>query len=242
MINVGNYTFTLIDARNTLGKFEELWDGYLLDHDPTAFQDRRSEVLDGFAGLDLDTASEAELTKPLTSAWTAFLELGPALRSGAADVEGGRQQGSVDFLALSKGGVPKSGVQAVDIDYRGVIGDAQKNRMLHGHPFQALCLWSSDVIEKLQTDGHPLSAGQAGENVTVGGIDWGRVRPGARLAFGSVLCEVSTYTSPCAKNSAWFLDGDFKVMDVANGPVSRVYATVIEPGRVTVGDRATLEP
>lgn len=242
MINVGNYTFTLIDARKTLGKFEELWDGYLVGYDSAAFQDRRDEVLDGFVTLDLDTATEAQLTKPLTSAWTALLELGQGLRAGAADTEGGRQQGSVEFLALSKGGVPKSGVGAVDIDYRGVMGDAQKNRMLHGRPFQALCLWSSDVIEKFQADGHPVSAGQAGENVTIGGIDWGQVRPGARLAFGSVLCEVSTYTSPCAQNAAWFVDGDFKVMDIANGPVSRVYAIVIEPGRVTVGDRATLEP
>jgi MOSC domain-containing protein YiiM len=26
------------------------------------------------------------------------------------------------------------------------------------------------------------------------------------------------------------------------GPVSRVYASVLEPGRITVGDAATLEP
>ena len=107
MINVGNYTFTLIDARKTLGKFEELWDGYLVDYDPAAFQDRRSEVVEGFAALDLDTASEAQLTKPLTSAWTAFLELGQALRSGAAEADGSRQQGSVDFWPSARVGCPR---------------------------------------------------------------------------------------------------------------------------------------
>ena len=55
-------------------------------------------------------------------------------------------------------------------------------------------------------------------------------------------CFAKEDAKAAGAQEAWFVDGDFKVMDIANGPVSRVYATVIEPGRVTVGDRATLEP
>ena len=59
---------------------------------------------------------------------------------------------------------------------------------------------------------------------------------------GTVLCEVSAYALPCASNKPWFIDGDFHVMHHERGPVSRVYATVLEPGRIAVGDPAILEP
>jgi MOSC domain-containing protein YiiM len=53
---------------------------------------------------------------------------------------------------------------------------------------------------------------------------------------------VSAYATPCKKNAAWFLDGRFGLMHERHGPVSRVYATVLEPGAVAVGDAVTLEP
>ncbi len=247
MINVGNHTFSLVDARKTLELLDHLWDGYIsafLEAAPSgtavdpAIEARRSEVMALVQDLDLETASEAELTKPLTEAWTAFLDLGPALR---ADVEGRSLEGTVEFLASSKGGVPKKGVDAIEVDYRGVIGDIQQNRMLHGRPFQALCLWSSEVIDELKAAGHSIAPGNAGENVTISGIDWAQVRPGSRFAMGTVLCEVSTFTAPCSKNAEWFSEGNFNVMHIDHGPVSRVYATVIEPGRVAVGDRVSFE-
>lgn len=239
MINVGNHTFSLIDARKTIGGFEELWSGYVADRDHAAVDSLRADVLPMLAGLDLETASEADLTKPLTAVWNTLLSVGQALRNG---VEPARHQGEVAFLASSKGGVPKKSVNAVEVDFRGVIGDVQKNRLLHGRPFQALCLWSSEVIESLRADGHPIAPGLAGENVTLSGFDWSNLRPGARLALGTVLCEVSSFTDPCAQNAAWFIDGEVGVMNQRRGAVSRVYATIVEPGRVSVGDSVTLEP
>ena len=43
-------------------------------------------------------------------------------------------------------------------------------------------------------------------------------------------------------NKRWFIDGDYSVMHHERGPVSRVYATVLEPGDITTGDSAILEP
>jgi MOSC domain-containing protein YiiM len=63
-----------------------------------------------------------------------------------------------------------------------------------------------------------------------------------RLRLGDVLCEVSCYAPPCSSNKPFFIDGDFEVMHHGRGPVSRVYATVLEPGRVRTGDAAILEP
>jgi MOSC domain-containing protein YiiM len=57
-----------------------------------------------------------------------------------------------------------------------------------------------------------------------------------------VLCEVSAYAFPCKQNTAWFRDGDFMAMWAGNGPVSRLYATVLQPGRIATGDPAILEP
>jgi MOSC domain-containing protein YiiM len=63
-----------------------------------------------------------------------------------------------------------------------------------------------------------------------------------RLRLGEVLCEVSSYAFPCKKNAQWFRDGEFMTMWAGRGPVSRVYATVLEPGRISQGDSAILEP
>ena len=90
--------------------------------------------------------------------------------------------------------------------------------------------------------GHPLEPGRAGENITITGLQWADVRAGVRLRVGEVLCEVSAYTLPCTTNRRWFINGDFNVMHHERGPVSRVYATVLEPGRIGTGDAAVLEP
>lgn len=73
-------------------------------------------------------------------------------------------------------------------------------------------------------------------------MPWHLVRPGVRLQLGTVLCEVSAFALPCAKNAGWFLNRQFDLMHHRHGPVSRVYATVIEPGAIAVGDSAVLEP
>ncbi len=76
------------------------------------------------------------------------------------------------------GGVPKHGVERIEVGWSGAMGDRQGDRRHHGRPFQALCLWSADTIAALRAEGHPIEAGLAGENVTVAGIDWAAVRPG----------------------------------------------------------------
>ena len=73
-------------------------------------------------------------------------------------------------------------------------------------------------------------------------VTWADVRPGVRLRLGSVLCVVSAFAIPCTHNKAWFIDGDFELMHHDRGPVSRVYATVLEPGSIATGDGAVLEP
>lgn len=60
---------------------------------------------------------------------------------------------------------------------------------LHRHAWQALCLWSAEVIDELRAEGHQLAPGNAGENLTLSGLDWGARRPGTRVRAGSLLAE-----------------------------------------------------
>jgi MOSC domain-containing protein YiiM len=154
-----------------------------------------------------------------------------------------RRQASVAGLFVSDGGVPKLPIESASVGYRGVAGDRQAARQHHGRVWQALCLYSSDVVDALAAEGHPIAPGRAGENVSIRGLDWSDVRPGVQVRIGEVLAEVSAYSTPCSKNAAWFADRDFHRIDHALHPGwSRVYASVLEDGDVTVGDQVTLEP
>ena len=153
------------------------------------------------------------------------------------------QEGVVAQLNTSGGGVPKQPVDMVEVTDRGVVGDVQADRRNHGRPLQALCIWSSEVIEALQAEGHPIEPGAAGENITVRGIDWTTIRTGVQLRIGDVLAEISAYATPCSKNAAWFEDRDFNRMDHARHPGwSRAYAWVREPGTIRAGDPVVVEP
>ncbi|HJR38670.1 MAG TPA: MOSC domain-containing protein, partial [Nocardioidaceae bacterium] len=146
-------------------------------------------------------------------------------------------------LSASDGGVPKRPVKVAEVGDRGLVGDRQADRRNHGRPLQALCLWSTEVIQALQAEGHPIEPGAAGENVTISGIDWSTLRTGVQLLIGDVLAEVSAYATPCAKNAAWFADREFRRMDHDRHPGwSRVYAWVREPGTIRLGDAAVVEP
>jgi hypothetical protein len=155
-----------------------------------------------------------------------------------------RDEGRIVGLFASGGGVPKAPIPEAMVGYRGVQGDRQAARQHHGRVWQALCLWSADVVERLAGEGHPIAIGNAGENVSVTGLDWGRLRPGTRVALGDdVLVEVSAYATPCKKNAGWFLDGDFNRMnhDRERG-ISRVYASVLRDGTIAPGDTVIVEP
>lgn len=153
------------------------------------------------------------------------------------------QQGTVLRVNASDGGVPKASIGGADIGRRGVEGDRQGNRKHHGRPFQALCLWSTEVIEELAAQGHPIAAGSAGENVTISGLDWSTLRPGTLLRIGSALAEVSFPATPCKHQTQWFTDGDFRRIDYDRNPQwARWYTWVREPGRVDEGDAVVVRP
>ena len=146
------------------------------------------------------------------------------------------RQGTIQAVYVSGGGVPKRPVASAWISASGVEGDRQRDRRLHGGPDRAVCLYSFDLIQKLQAEGHPIAPGVIGENLTLAGIDWSLMVPGAQVEAGPVLLEVTSYTTPCKNISGAFLNGEFvRVSQKVNPSWSRVYARVLEEGIVTAG-------
>lgn len=150
--------------------------------------------------------------------------------------------GRVHQISISPGGVPKRPVATAEVGPRGIVGDDQADKLHHGHPEQALCVWSLEVIEALQAEGHPIQPGFAGENITVAGLDWNLVVPGATLLLGeSVVAPVTFDATPCSSNAAWFLDRNFRRMSQERHPGwSRMYTSVTSGGMIRVGDPVRL--
>ena len=150
--------------------------------------------------------------------------------------------GRIFQLNRSGGGVPKLAVREAFVDANGLEGDRQRHLRFHGGPERALCLFPLELILKLQAEGHPVFPGSLGENVTVAGLEWSRVEPGTRLSLGDeAVVEMTSYTVPCKTIKASFADGDFKRISQKVRPgESRLYARVLRPGRVTVGDSIRL--
>ena len=146
--------------------------------------------------------------------------------------------GRVHSLNVSGGGVPKRPVPEAEVTGNGLRGDVQGDRRYHGGPDRAVSLFSLDVIERLRAEGHPVSPGSAGENVTVAGLDWALVVPGARLEFeGGVVLEVASYCVPCGKIRASFAGGKIHRISQEDHPgESRVYARVIVEGVLREGE------
>ena len=150
--------------------------------------------------------------------------------------------GRIAQISVSPGGVPKTPVPSADVTSSGVEGDAHRDLANHGGPDRAVCLFSLEQIQALQAEGHPLGPGALGENVTIEGLDWARVVPGARLKLGGqLLLEITRYTSPCLNIRPAFFHGDYsRVSEKRHPGWSRVYARVLIAGRIHTGDAVVL--
>lgn len=141
--------------------------------------------------------------------------------------------GRVIQVNVSAGGVPKRPIERTTIHRGGVEGDRQRNLEYHGGPQRAVCLYAMELIVALRSEGHPVAPGSIGENLTVTGVDWSLVRPGARLAVGDAELRITSYTDPCRTISASFIGGRFgRISQKANPGWSRVYAEVLREGAI----------
>lgn len=150
--------------------------------------------------------------------------------------------GSITALNVSLGGVPKLGVPTVLITTAGLTGDRQRNLKVHGGPDRAVCLLAQEIIDDLAAQGHPIRPGSTGENLTIAGLDWSALKPGSRLTLADrVVLEITSYTAPCGNIAKSFRGGAIECLDQNIHPGrARLYARVLSPGTVAVGDQVTV--
>jgi MOSC domain-containing protein YiiM len=223
------------DLRTTLEAAPHLA-RHVVDGAPRALQAELVRILAPIADLP------AEGLDPLAvhDAMHLLNEAGRLRHAGSIGPIG--RTGTVVQINRSRGGVPKLAVEQVAVTPGGLDGDRQANRRHHGRPWQAVCLWSAEVVEGLQREGHPITFGSAGENLTLRGLDWSALTPGLRLLAGTAVLQITSYAIPCVKNRQWFDDGDFRRMSHEVRPgQSRLYASVVTAGEVATGDAVVVE-
>lgn len=249
---VDNWTYEGVDAHRTLLHLGDLWSHHMHGRTPSPDIQQRSaeqlaQLFAPLAGGDepllaphervttlgkraadrIDSLDAKALAVALRDMWAPLVALNGNDHTATGVVAG---------LFLSDGGVPKNAVDSVEIGFRGVIGDRQATRVHHGRPWQAICLWSADIVADLARAGHPIRPGSAGENISIRGLDWSAARPGLTMSLGGATLALSAYAIPCSKNARWFSDGDYDRMGHERSDASRLYARVMQPGRVNVGD------
>ena len=183
-----------------------------------------------------------DLTEDLHTGTHLLSAAGRALAGSMVRPEGRAvRDGIVKSVNVSAGGLPKHPVGATRLTAGSVAGDRQGTRRHHGRPWQAVSLWSTEVIAALRAEGHDLAPGVAGENITVSGLEWSALRPGTRLRVGTACVELTAWTLPCRQLTPYFVKGDFRRIDNARHPGwSRIYGAVLTDGDVRVGDRVRI--
>jgi MOSC domain-containing protein YiiM len=137
-----------------------------------------------------------------------------------------------------RGGVPKHAVPSTTLGVNGVLGDKQHDKRHHGGPTRAVSLYAMERIEALQAEGHPITPGSTGENLTIAGIDWSALQIGDCIKIGaSIEIEITDFASPCEHIAGSFSDATFtRISEKLYPGWSRLYARIIHAGPVHQGD------
>jgi MOSC domain-containing protein YiiM len=136
-------------------------------------------------------------------------------------------------LAASRGGVPKLAIREARATALGLDVDKQKHTKIHGGPERALCLFSLEVLQLLQAEGHPIFPGSTGENVLISGLPWAQLRAGTRIALGDdVVVELTRTATPCKNIADSFIGRDFNRLERPDQ--MRWYSRVITEGVLRV--------
>ena len=151
--------------------------------------------------------------------------------------------GSIEGLFVSPlGGVPKGMVESLRVTTNGCVGDRQNDLKHHGGPARAVCLMSTDVMERLQAEGHPIAGGTTGENLLIRGIAWNELDVGTILVTQHVKLRITGDAPPCKTIKASFVDGKFMALShKKTAQQTRWYAEVLQEGMMHRGESIEID-
>lgn len=114
----------------------------------------------------------------------------------------------------------------------GLVGDA------HGGKWhRQVSLLSADRVAEFNEKGANVRPGAFGENLVVAGIDFRSLPVGTLLRCGDVLLEMTQIGKECHSHCAIYHKMGECIM-----PREGVFARVLEPGRIAVGDEMSIQP
>lgn len=114
----------------------------------------------------------------------------------------------------------------------GIQGDAHA-----GNWHRQVSLLSADKIAAFNEKGAGVEPGAFGENLVVEGFDFRALPVGTLLRCGEVLLEMTQIGKECHSHCEIY-----KKMGDCIMPREGVFARVLEPGTISVGDEMTIEP
>ena len=114
----------------------------------------------------------------------------------------------------------------------GIVDDAHA-----GHWHRQVSLLSAASFRAFKDRGAPIDYGAFGENLLVEGFDFPALPVGTRLRCGDVLLQMTQIGKDCHSHCAIFQRMGECIM-----PHQGVFARVLEPGTIHVGDEMTIEP
>jgi MOSC domain-containing protein YiiM len=156
--------------------------------------------------------------------------------------------GIVHQISISKGGVPKLAVPEAWANPLGLEGDGHFHPQFHGGPSKALLLVSLEDLDALRAEGYPVFPGALGENLTIRGIDFRKLRSGQRFVVGDAAIELTTLRQPCSALDGYNMSAGTPIQKLlydaqakAGDPSSPVwavggfYASIVQRGLINTG-------
>jgi len=138
-------------------------------------------------------------------------------------------KGRINAISVSK----EKGTQKVNVSKAelktdfGIIGDAHAGGM-----HRQVSLLAVESIEKMVAKGARVSPGDFAENITTEGIDLLLLEVGSKLKLGeSTELEITQFGKQCHSRCEIFKQVGDCIM-----PREGIFAKVIKPGRINVGD------
>jgi MOSC domain-containing protein YiiM len=146
------------------------------------------------------------------------------------------ETGTLHAIHVSNGGVPKVARESARVTVDGLSGDRQRDLRFHGGPQRAVSIYSLELVDALRAEGHPIVPGAMGENLTLAGVDWSVMVPGAAIDVGEVRLVLTGFASPCKNIAPAFRNEHFvRVSQKVHPGWSRLYAKVEREGIIAVG-------
>jgi len=146
--------------------------------------------------------------------------------------------GIIEQISVSPGGLPKHAISEAWTSRLGLAGDRHKYPQIHGGPRKAVLLVSAEDLDELSLQGFPVQPGSLGENLTVRGLNFRRLKTGQTFSAGQAILELTQIRQPCQQLEPLNAGREGLIQSViqATHALGGFYAAVVQEGLIRTGD------